>query len=292
VLEAVDLHRRLDREAYKATFPALQERLRQLQYQLKAAEIPTIVVFEGWDAAGKGTTIRRLVERLDPRAFRAFPGSPPSELEQRYHWLWRYQLRLPEDGQMALFDHSWYGRVLVERVEKLVKKKVWSPAYAQINEFERWLTDDGQVLVKFFFHISRKEQRRRLGRMERDPRESWKVEPEDWRRNRRYDEWAGAIEEMLARTDTPQAPWTVVEATDGRWTRVRVFETLVARMEAALLRQRQAPADVSRHRAAAEATRSVRDRRALEDLDRFRRVAREAGLPLEEEPAPPGPTAS
>src|SRR5215510_12076078 len=240
MLETVDLGRELSKSRYQKVFPGLQERLRQLQYQLKDAEIPTVVVFEGWDAAGKGTVIQRLTERLDPRAFRAYPGSPPSELEQRYHWLWRFETRLPEDGHMVLFDHSWYGRVLVERVEKFVKKGVWRKAYDQINHLERWLAEDGQVLVKFFFHISKAEQRKRLRKMERDPIERWKVDKEDWRRNRHYDEWVEAIDEMLTRTDTPHAPWTVVEATDARWTRVKVFDTLVRRMEAALARRREA----------------------------------------------------
>src|SRR5262245_14347772 len=192
VPDKVDLSLRLSKARYQELFPPLQERLRQLQYRLLEAEIPTVVVFEGWDAAGKGTTIQRLSERLDPRAFRAWPGSPPSELERRYHFLWRYQLKLPEDGHMVLFDHSWYSRVLVERVEKHAKKKEWRAAYEQINEFERWLVDDGQVLVKLFLHISRAEQRRRLRAMRKDPAERWKLAPEDWRRNRRYGRWAGA----------------------------------------------------------------------------------------------------
>ncbi|HEV8253899.1 MAG TPA: hypothetical protein VGQ78_04030 [Vicinamibacteria bacterium] len=282
MLEDLDLGAALPRERYRELFPPLQDRLRQLQYQLKDAEIATVVLFEGWDAAGKTTTIQRLTERLDPRAFRAYQGAPPSELEQRYHWLWRYQVRLPEDGQIAIFDHSWYGRVLVERVEKFVKKRLWAVAYEQINQFERWLADDGQVLVKLWFHISKKEQRRRLRRMEKDPHERWKVEDEDWRRNRRYDRWLVAVEEMLARTDTPAAPWTVVEATDGRWARVKVFETLVRRMEEALSRRQQSPEAVSRTHMAAEATRSDRERRDAEGLALARSAAEEAGLPLEE----------
>jgi polyphosphate kinase 2 (PPK2 family) len=282
MLEAVDLTRALPKARYQSVFPPLQERLRQLQYELLKAEVPTVIVVEGWDAAGKGSTIQRLTERLDPRAFRAYPGSPPSELEQRYQWLWRYQVRLPEDGQMALFDHSWYGRVLVERVERYVRKKVWRTAYEQINQFERWLTDDGQVLVKLFFHISRKEQRQRLKALARSKRERWRVEKQDWKRNERYDDWVVAIEEMLARTDSPHAPWTVVEATDARWTRVKVFETLVRRMEEALARRREAPTAVSRSRAAKDATRERREQRRAEDLERARATASEAGLPIDE----------
>jgi AMP-polyphosphate phosphotransferase len=281
MLEAVDLSRKLSRIDYQREFPALQERLRQLQYALKEAEVPTVVLFEGWDAAGKGSVIQRLTEKLDPRAFRAWPGSPPSELEQRYHWLWRYQVRLPEDGHIALFDHSWYGRVLVERVEKVVRKKVWRQAYDQINELERWLVDDGQVVVKLFFHISRKEQRRRLEKMERDPAEKWKVSTEDWRRNRRYDRWLEAIQVMLEHTGTAACPWTVVEATDARWTRVKVFRAIVEAMERGLRRRAQSPAAVSRTVAAREATRDDREQRERMEQALVRSVARDAGMPLD-----------
>ena len=282
VLETIDLSRRLSKTRYQELFAPLQERVRQLQYELLEAEIATVVVLEGWDAAGKGTTIQRLSERLDPRAFRAWPGSPPSELERRYHFLWRYQLRLPEDGHMVLFDHSWYGRVLVERVEKLVKKKAWRPAYDQINQFERWLVDDGQVLVKLFLHISRQEQRQRLKAMKDDPAQRWKLAPEDWRRNKRYERWAGAADEMLVRTSTEWAPWTVVEATDARWTRVKVFETLVTHMEAALRRRQSAPSEVSRTRAAEAATRGDRERHDRESMRLAAVAAGGAGLPLQE----------
>jgi polyphosphate kinase 2 (PPK2 family) len=282
VLEAVDLAVTLSKTRYQHVFPPLQERLRALQYRLRDAEIPTVIVLEGWDASGKGSTIQRLTERLDPRAFRAYPGSPPSGLEQRYHWLWRYQTKLPEDGQIALFDHSWYGRVLVDRVEKWVKKKAWSQAYEQINQFERWLCDDGQVIVKFLFHISQKEQRRRLRALAQNPRERWRVEKEDWRRNKHYDDWVEAMEEMLAKTDSPHAPWTVIEATDARWTRVKVFETLVRSMEQALARRQASPTVVSRTRAAQDATRPAREERAAQLLAREHSVAAEAGLPIEE----------
>jgi polyphosphate kinase 2 (PPK2 family) len=283
VLDTVDLKKSLKKADFKKLIGPLQERLRTLQYQLVQAEVPTVVVFEGWDAAGKSTMIQRLAERLDPRAFRAFPGAPPSDLEKRYHWLWRYQVRLPEDGQVAIFDHSWYGRVLVERVEKLARRRQWQSAYEQINEFERWLADDGQVLVKFWLHIGKKTQKRRLMRMERDAFERWKVSREDWRRNRRYRQWSRAVEDMLAKTDTPHAPWVIVEAEDFRYARVKVFDTLVRAMEAALKRRQDAPSAVSRTELARKATRSERERRAKEDQARFREIAKEAGLPLEGE---------
>jgi AMP-polyphosphate phosphotransferase len=285
MLETLDLRASCPRARLKRELPGLQERLRLLQYELREAELPTVVLFEGWDAAGKSTVIQRLTRCLDPRAFRQFPGAPPSELEQRYHFLWKYQVHLPEDGQIAFFDHSWYSRVLVERVEKFVPKTLWKKAFGQINELERWLAEDGQVVVKFFLHISRKEQRRRLRSMEKDALERWKVQKEDWRRNERYGDWVVAIEEMLARTDTPHAPWTVVAATDFRHLRLTVFRTLVERMEEALRQRRAAPAEVSRTSLARAATRGARERRDREEATLVRSVAREAGLPIEEETA-------
>ena len=283
MLETVDLKKTIARSRYDREFPRLKERLRQLQYQLKDAEIPTLVLLEGWDAAGKSTVIQRMTQYLDPRAFRQHPGAPPSELEKRYHFLWRYEIRLPEDGQMAFFDHSWYSRVLVERVEKFAKKKEWQAAYGQIDEFERWLADDGQVIVKLFLHISKREQKKRFERMEKDPAEAWKVAKEDWKRNRNYGKWVEAIEDMLARTDTPHAPWTIVEAEDFRHSRVKVFATVVARMEEALKRRQAAPAVVSRTQLARAATKGERKRRADEEKALVRNTAREAGLPLDEE---------
>ncbi len=283
MLETLDLEATVPRARLTRVMPGLQDRLRQLQYDLQRAEIPTIAVFEGWDGAGKSTLIQRLTRCLDPRAFRQYPGAPPSELEKRYHFLWRYQARLPEDGQMAFFDHSWYSRVLVERVEKFVARKQWSQAYGQINEFERWLCDDGQVLVKFFLHISKREQRRRLRDMEKDPVERWKVLKEDWRRNQRYEKWAAAAEDMLSKTDTLYAPWTPVAATDFRHLRLVVFQTLVTRLEQALAQRERAPAEVSRTRLAREATRVERGRREKAEADLVRSVAKDAGMPIEDE---------
>ena len=165
MLETIDLSKKLRRDRYKRLVVGLRERLRRLQYDLLQAEVPTVLVFEGWAASGTEDIIRRITGRVDPRAFEVHPAAPPSILEKRYHFLWRFQTRLPEDGHMALFDHSWYRRVLLERIEKRVKKRVWRRAYEQINQFERWLADDGQVLVKLWFHISKKQQRRRLERL-------------------------------------------------------------------------------------------------------------------------------
>lgn len=273
MLEALDLTRNLAKNAYSRRMDDLQERMRQLQYAAQQAELPVVICLEGWDCAGKGRLIKKLMERLDPRLFRVYSGSAPTPLEQRYHFLWRYQVKLPNDGEMALFDHSWYGRVLVERCDKVVKKKVWREAYEQINQFERWLADDGQVLIKFWMHISKKEQKKRYKETLRDPLLRWKITKEYVRHHRQYDRWVDAIEEMLARTSTAHAPWTLVESNDMRWARVRVFETIVKRLEQTLARRQKLPAAVSRTAAAAVAT---QDARAA-------RTARNHSLAVEEE---------
>jgi polyphosphate kinase 2 (PPK2 family) len=270
MLETLDLHKRLTKSAYSRSIAALQERLRELQYAARDAEIPIVICLEGWDTAGKGAVIKKLTERLDPRLYRVHSGTRPTPLEQRYHFLWRYQVALPNDGEMAAFDHSWYGRVLVERCDKLVPKKQWRQAYQQINEFERWLTDDGQVLLKYWLHISKKEQKKRFRAALDDPLLRWRITKEYRRHHRQYDRWIEAVEEMLARTDSPHAPWTLVEANDLRWARFRVFETLVEQIEAALARRKALPSAVSRTAAAAAATKSARTERAAADKQRAR----------------------
>ncbi len=285
MLEIADLKKKLDPEAYDHTFPKLQEKLRGLQYVARDAEIATVIALEGWDGSGRGNILKHLMQRLDPRLFRVYPGTAPSPLEKRHHYLWRYQINLPNDGEMGLFDHSWYGRVLVERMDKLVPKKTWRQAYDQINEFERWLADDNQVLVKLWLHISKKEQKKRFERFEKDKRLAWKVTKEYWRHHRDYKQWAEAVEEMLSKTDTPHAPWTIVEATDMRWARVKVFQVLIQRIEDALARRKAAPEAVSRTAVAQAATQAARQAQATADTALAHQKAREAGMPLEEEAA-------
>lgn len=274
MLETLDLKKQLSKNTYKKEMAALQARLRGLQYEAREAEIPVTICLEGWDTAGKGLVISKLTEKLDPRLFRVHAGRPPSPLEQRYHFLWRYQVVLPNDGEMAVFDHSWYGRVLVERCDKLTKKKLWREAYQQINEFERWLVDDGQVLIKLWIHISKKEQRKRFKACLRDPLLRWKITKEYERHHKQYGKWLVAVEEMLAKTSTPHAPWTVVEANDTRWARVKVFETLVQRIDEAIARRRERPAEVSRTAAARAATKAAREAQAARDAERAREEER------------------
>ena len=285
MLEIADLNKKLDPAVYRRTFPRLQEKLRGLQYAARDAEIPTVIALEGWDGSGRGNVIKHLVSRLDPRLFRVYPGTPPSPLELRHHFLWRYQANLPNDGEMALFDHSWYGRVLVERLDKLVPKKAWREAYEQINQFEHWLADDRQVLVKFWLHISKKEQKKRFKEFKKDPQLAFKVTKEYKRHHQQYAKWLAAVEEMLQKTDTPHAPWTIVEATDLRWARVKVFQTLIDRLEKVLAARKAAPAAVSRTVVAQQATKSKRARKALSDSALAKSQARKEGLPMEGKPA-------
>jgi polyphosphate kinase 2 (PPK2 family) len=202
LLESVNLKKSLSKAAYRKALPDLQERLRRLQYAAKTMNVTTIVCLEGWDAAGKGMVARKLTEKLDPRLFSVCPSAPPTPLEQRYHFLHRHQLSLPNYGSMAIYDRGWYRRLLEERCDKLVKKSEWREAYQQINEFERWLTDDGQVLAKFWLHISKKKQRQRFKKYLADPNLAWRVTKAYRRHHRDYKKWISAVEEMLAKTET------------------------------------------------------------------------------------------
>ncbi len=239
MLESLNLKKKLSKPAYERTMPQLQDRLRRLQYEARAAGIATIICLEGWEMSERGQVVQTVTEKLDPRLIRVFRGVPPSLFQQRYHFLWRYEIALPSYGEMAVFEHSWYSRVLEERCDKGVKKRVWQQAYPQIAQFERWLTDDGQIVIKFWLHISKKEQKKRIRKTLRNPLLRWKVTKDTKRQHKRYSRWIVAVEELVAKTNAPQAPWTLVEANDSHWARVRVFRTLVDRLEKALA-QRQA----------------------------------------------------
>jgi polyphosphate kinase 2 (PPK2 family) len=253
MLEKVDLKKKLPKKEYRARLPRLRQRLYDLQKACWDAGIPSIILFEGWDAAGKGTCIKAITRRLDPRGFKLHPIRAPRTYETHMPWLWRFWLKLPGYGEVAIFDRSWYGRVLVERVEKLAPEKAWRSAYRDIVNFERTLADDGYVIVKFWLHISKPAQRRRFEKLARDPLEAWRVQPEDWEHYHKYGAYLIAVEEMLERTDTEWGPWTIVEATDQRWARVKVFETIVRGLEEALeKRSLPLPAGDAHGEAAAE----------------------------------------
>lgn len=230
MLEKVDLRRSLDKASYKAQMPRLRDRLYAAQKLSWDAGLAVMIVFEGWSAAGKGTTIQQLTAPLDPRGFKLHAIQPPRTHEKAYPWLWRFWTKLPARGEWAIYDGSWYRRVLVERVEKQIPEEEWRRAYRDIVDFERAQADDGTLIVKFFLHISRQEQKKRFKKLEKDPVTAWRVTEEDWEQQRRYERYLLAVEEMLERTETEWGPWTIVEATDKRHCRVKVFETLLAQV--------------------------------------------------------------
>jgi AMP-polyphosphate phosphotransferase len=234
MLEKLDLTLSLPKEEYQERLAALQVRLFELQAACWRAGAGSLLVFEGWDGGGGGSCLNLLTQRLEPRGFRLYSIQPPRTHEKQMPWLWRFWRRLPNYGQMAIFDRSWYRRVLDERVEKTIPRAAWEKAFVDISGFERTLADDGYVICKFFFHITRKEQKKRLEKSAADPLSAWDLPP-DWReRHRKYDEYQAAAEEMFARKESEWAPWTLVEAMDRRWARVKVFESIAAALEAAL----------------------------------------------------------
>lgn len=231
MLEKVDLSLTVSKTNYKRRIAQLQLRLYDLVHAAFQRQIPAMIVFEGWAAAGKGGTINALTERLDPRGVRVVPISPPRSSEMRYPWMWRYWQQIPAYGQTVIYDTSWYRRVLIGRVGKLVKKHAWKEAYQDIVEFEEKLGAEGTLIRKFWLQISKKEQRRRFKKLLASKLTSWQVAGEDASQHKRYDKYAVAVEEMLTRTDFPHAPWIIVEATDRYHTRIRVFEEIVRAFE-------------------------------------------------------------
>lgn len=231
MLENLNLDRKLPRARYDKVLPALQRRLFDLEKACWDGQVSSVVIFEGWESAGKGGAISALTQRLDPRGFKLHNIQLPRTFEEQRPWLYRFWLRTPNRGEMAIFDHSWYTRVLVERAEKLVPKRQWRAAYPDILDFERMLADEGTALVKFFFHISKKEQSKRFHKLEQDPLEAWRVDKAARRQHRRYEDYLEAAEEMFERTESGFAPWTIIEATSRWWARKKVFDTIIGALE-------------------------------------------------------------
>lgn len=236
-LSEVDLTRSLSKKEEAKRLEAAWARLSQLRLTL-GGQIgdgklgpPVCIIFEGWDAGGKGGAIKRLVAELDSRHVRVCQFSAPNSDEKRHHFLWRFWPMLPGHGGMSIFDRSWYGRVLVERVESFADRDEWMRAYDEINSFEQGLTEDGMILIKFWLHISDAEQLRRFERRERKPLKAWKLTDEDWRNRNKRAEYEEAVEDMLARTDQPHAPWDVIAGDSKQWARVSVCETTIQRIE-------------------------------------------------------------
>ena len=231
MLEKIDLNKKISKKVYKKTFPKARLKLYALQKAYWDVEIPVIILFEGWDAAGKGTSIQNLTSRLDPRGFKLYPIRAARTYESKRPWLWRFWLKITGKGEWAIFDRSRYGRTLVERVEGLIPQRSWRRAYRDIVNFERTLADEGYLIIKFFLHISREEQKRRFDKLINNPLTAWQVLPEDWEHHKHYDEWLLAYEETFERTETESGPWTIVEATNRRYTNIKIFDTISAALE-------------------------------------------------------------
>jgi len=245
-LDELDLSLRLSREEEAERLDAAQRRLLELRLVLGGLigdrlGPPLCILLEGWDASGKGGAIKRLVAPLDPRHVRTKQFAAPTHDEKRHHWMWRFWPALPGWGGMAILDRSWYGRVLVERVEGFASEDEWRRAYDEINGFERSLADEGTVLVKLWLHISDEEQLARFESRRTDPLKAYKLTEEDWRNRGKRDAYCEAVEEMLERTSTGWAPWHLVEGDSKRFARVKVIETVIAAAEAGLERHGRQP---------------------------------------------------
>ena len=234
MLERLDLSLKLPREEYNKQLKILQSDLHELAFQVYVQKLPVVVVFEGMDASGKGGAIKRLTERIDPRGYVVWPIAAPAGDDREHHYLYRFWRRLPEQGQIAIFDRSWYGRVLVERLEGYCSEADWKRAYSEINHFERELTDFGAVILKFWLHIGKDEQLARFRERARTNYKSWKITDEDWRNRGKWEDYMLATQEMLLKTSTPSAPWTLVEANDKLYSRIKVLRTMAEKLRHAL----------------------------------------------------------
>jgi polyphosphate kinase 2 (PPK2 family) len=243
-LDEVDLTRTLSKKQEAEGLKRASARLVQLRLTLggqigdKKLGPPVCILFEGWDASGKGGAIKRLVNPMDPRHVRVVQFAAPTHDEKRHHYLWRFWPVLPGWGGMAVLDRSWYGRVLVERVEKFATREEWLRAYDEISNFERALADDGMIIVKLWLHVSPEEQLKRFKAREKTPLKTWKLTDDDWRNRDKRDEYELAVEDMLARTDQePFARWHVIAGDSKRWARVKVIETVIADIEDGMRRR-------------------------------------------------------
>jgi polyphosphate kinase 2 (PPK2 family) len=229
MLETIDLTKSLTQEEYVHNLIRYQLQLRELAYQLYVQKRTLVVLYEGWDAGGKGGNIKRVTEKLDPRGYEVLPIAVPKGEDATHHYLWRFwrRLRPPDEKQILIFDRSWYGRVMVERLEGFCTEEEWKRAYREINEFERQLVDFGMILAKFWIHIGQDEQLRRFEGRRNTAYKAWKLTDEDWRNRERWDQYEMAVEDMLLRTSTLTAPWTIVEGNDKWYARVKALRTLV-----------------------------------------------------------------
>ena len=234
MLEQIDLTKTMEKEAYREEIAQMELTLARLQRACKEQKIPVIIIFEGFDAAGKGLQINKLIHPLDPRGFHVYAMKKETKTEQMYPFLWRFWTKTPEKGRIAIFDTSWYRHVSVDFFEKKLSKEEQNLAYQEINTFERTLTDDGAVLIKLFLHISKKEQKKRFEKLLESKETAWRVSREDLERNKNYDGYKSILENMLEQTETEYAPWTIVEATDKKYATAKIYATVIHQLEEAL----------------------------------------------------------
>lgn len=234
MLDTIDLTKTLDKKEYRQNLIQYQVALHDLGYQVYVQQRPVILVFEGWDAGGKGGAIKRVTERLDPRGYVVHAIAAPTGEDATRHYLYRFWRRLPEAGQIVIFDRSWYGRIMVERVEGFCSEDEWKRAYREINHFERQLVDFGTLIFKFWIHISKEEQLNRFNSRKEDELKQWKLTDEDWRNRSKWELYYEAVNDMLVKTSTVTAPWTIVEGNSKWYARIKVLKTLVEGLSAEL----------------------------------------------------------
>jgi AMP-polyphosphate phosphotransferase len=234
ILSTFDLTKTVSKSDYEVKLKEHQKKLKILQYELYKKKISAIVGFEGWDAGGKGGVIKRFTSALDPLGYAVNPIGAPNDWEESFHYLWRFWQHIPNVGEAAIFDRTWYGRVLVERVEHFATVDEWSRAYTEINDMEAQWDRQGIIVQKFWLQIDKDEQYKRFEAREKDPGKTWKITPDDWRNRDKWSAYVDAVDEMLYRTDTKAAPWTVVEANCKYYARLKVLETMIARYEKVL----------------------------------------------------------
>lgn len=231
VLAKADLSKTLSREEYKEQLKALQKKMQRLHGELYRRRIPVVLGFEGWDAGGKGGAIKRLTEYMDPRGYVVNPTASPNDIEKSHQYLWRFWRAMPKAGHIAIFDRTWYGRVMVERIEGFCSTEEWQRAYKEINDMEQDLVNAGAIVIKFWMQIDKDEQAARFKARQENPEKQWKITDEDWRNREKWDQYEDAVNEMLIRTSTSHAPWIVVEGNCKYYARVKVLESVVDAIE-------------------------------------------------------------
>ncbi len=233
-LADVRLDKTMEDAEYKKLLKKYRKRLADLHNELYRNQVPVVIVYEGWDAAGKGGNIKRLTSALDPRGYEVIPIASPTPEEKNRQYLWRFWLRLPKTGHIAVFDRSWYGRVMVERLEGFCSEEEWKRAYDEINEFEQELCNSGMVVIKFWVQIDKDTQLARFTERQNTPEKQWKITEEDWRNREKWDQYEAAVDEMLEKTSTESAPWHVLESVDKKYARIKAMKIVIEAIEAAL----------------------------------------------------------